>query len=76
MLSSGLRLGVLGLAAGLVLSIWLTRLIARDLFGVTPTDPLTLTAASAVLLGVVLVATYLPAHRATRIDPLQALRTE
>jgi predicted permease len=76
MLSSGLRVGVLGLAAGLVLSIWLTRLIARDLFGVTPTDPLTLTAASAILLAVVLLATFLPARRATRIDPLLALRTE
>ena len=76
MLSTGLRLGVLGLGAGLLLSVWLTRLIARDLFGVTPTDPVTLAAASAVLLGVVLLATFLPARRATRIDPLQALRTE
>ena len=76
MLSSGLQLGLVGLGAGLLLSAWLTRLIARDLFNVTPTDPVTLVGASAVLLGVVLIATLVPAHRATRIDPLEALRTE
>jgi putative ABC transport system permease protein len=75
-LGSGLRLGGIGVAAGLLLSFWLTRLIARDLFAVKPTDGLTLACASAVLLGAVLLATFVPARRATRIDPIAALRNE
>jgi predicted permease len=75
-LGCGLRLGVIGVGAGLVLSLWLTRLVARDLFGVTPTDPVTIAGASAVLLSVVLLATFIPSRRATRIDPLAAIRTE
>ncbi len=73
---SGVRLGVIGLAAGLLLSAWLTRAIASDLFGVTASDPLTLVASCAVLLNVVLLATVVPARRATRIDPMVALRGE
>jgi predicted permease len=75
-LASGLRLGAAGVGAGLLLSLWLTRLVARDLFGVAPTDPVTIAGASAVLLGVVLLATFIPSRRATRIDPLAAIRCE
>ncbi|HJR58713.1 MAG TPA: ABC transporter permease [Vicinamibacterales bacterium] len=73
---SGVRLAVIGLVAGLVLSTWLTRAIASDLFGISPSDPLTLAASCAVLLAVVLLATVVPARRATRIDPMVALRGE
>jgi predicted permease len=76
MLGTGVRLTAMGIVAGLVLSYWLTQKIAGDLFGVRPTDPVALAGACALLLGVALLATLLPARRATRIDPIAALRTE
>ena len=54
----------------------LTRMLASLLFGVGPTNPLTYIAVSAVMLSVAALACYLPAVRATRIDPLRALRSE
>ncbi len=71
-----LRWVVAGLVAGLTATMWLTRLIGNLLFGVKPTDPLTIGAACIVLLVVALAASYIPARRATRIDPLAALRWE
>ena len=71
---SGVRLAAIGLAVGLVLSVWLTRAISADLFGVSNSDPFTLAASCAILLAVVLVAALVPARRATRIDPMLALR--
>jgi predicted permease len=76
MLGAGVRLTAVGIGAGLVLSYWLTKGIANDLFGIQTTDPLTLVSASALLLGVAVAATILPARRATRIDPVVALRAE
>jgi cell division protein FtsX len=75
-LGSGMRLAAAGLAGGLLLSFWLTRKISSDLFGVTATDPVTLAGACGVLLLVAVIATLLPARRATRIDPILALRSE
>jgi ABC-type antimicrobial peptide transport system permease subunit len=75
-LGSGLRLAIAGLAVGLLLAGWLTRKIAADLYGITTTDPLTLAGASAVLVAVTALATLVPARRATRIDPMLALRGE
>jgi predicted permease len=75
-LASGLRFAVLGVAAGVLLSLWLARAVASDLFGITPTDPMTLAGAGGLLLLTVLLATFVPAWRATRIDPIAALRTE
>jgi ABC-type antimicrobial peptide transport system permease subunit len=63
---------VLGLAG----SFALTRLIATMLFGVAPTDPLTFSAVSVILLGIGVLASWLPARRATRIDPIGALRSD
>ena len=61
---------VLGLAG----SFALTRLLANDLFGVTPTDPLTFSGVSALLIAVALLATVIPTRRATRVEPATALR--
>ena len=74
--TSGVRLGLLGLATGVLLALWLTRRIAADLFGVSTTDPITLAVSCALLLAVVVAAALIPARRASRIDPMLALRGE
>jgi putative ABC transport system permease protein len=75
-LRPGIALAASGVAIGLVASLALTRLIASLLFGVTPVDPLTIGAVSAVLLGVAVAACAVPARRASRVDPLVAMRSE
>jgi putative ABC transport system permease protein len=72
----GARLVVLGLAIGLVVSLALSRVIASQLWGVSPYDLATLASVAAVLLVTGLVACWVPARRATRVDPLVALRYE
>ena len=66
----------LGLSAGLAGSLALTRLVRSLLYGVEPSDPLTLLGGAAVLTGTVLLAAYLPARRAARVEPMRALRQE
>jgi putative ABC transport system permease protein len=75
-LGGGMAWVALGLAAGAIGSFGTTRLLASVLFGVGPSDPITLTATLTILAGVGVLACYLPARRAARIDPLVALRTE
>jgi len=70
------RLASVGLAFGLAGSLAATRLMATLLFGVKPADALTFAAVAAILLAVTLAACYLPARRATRVDPIIALRYE
>ena len=75
-LGEGLRLAVLGAAIGLAGSFFATRLLAGMLFGVAPSDPLTFASVALVLVAVAMMACYIPAWRATRVDPLVALRHE
>ncbi len=72
----GLVLVLLGVAIGIPAAVGLTRVIASQLFGITPTDPATFAAASVVFVGIALLACSIPAHRATKVDPLVALRAE
>ena len=72
----GMRLVVIGLAVGLLGAVALTRFVRTMLFGVSPADPLTFGAISAALAAVAFLACYIPARRATRVDPLVALRDE
>jgi len=65
-----------GLAAGVAASAGLTRLLSGLLYGVRPLDPVVLGSVSALLAGVALFASYLPARRAAKIDPMAALRCE
>ena len=75
-LKQGMILALYGTALGLVLAFSLTRVMKKLLFGVSTTDPLTLTVVSLTLVSAALFACYLPARRATKVDPLVALRHE
>lgn len=72
----GLAEAAAGLLCGLAAAFTLTRLMESVLFGVNLTDPATYLAASAALVAAAALASYLPAHRATRIHPVEALRIE
>jgi ABC-type antimicrobial peptide transport system permease subunit len=72
----GMRLTAMGICAGVVAALALTRLMGQLLFDVSPTDPVTLSAVVLVLALMALIACYVPAVRAMRIDPMRALRTE
>ncbi len=75
-LRHGLWLTAIGTALGIGIALVLTRVMSAFLFGVGPIDPITYLTVSAVLAGMTLVATYLPAQRASRVDPVVALRAE
>ncbi len=75
-LGQSLRIVLAGLAVGLVAAAALTRLLAKFLFGVTATDPGTFLAVSALLVAVAFLAGYFPARRASKVDPLIALRVD
>lgn len=72
----GLKLVLIGVGIGLVASLLMTRAMSSLLFGISPTDPATLTVISVVLTAVAVLASYLPARRATKVDPLVAFRFE
>jgi putative ABC transport system permease protein len=75
-IGEGLKLSLLGVAIGLAGALVLTRFLKSLLFGVTATDPLSFAGMSLLIVGAALVASYLPARRATRMDPVNALRYE
>jgi putative ABC transport system permease protein len=75
-IAQGMRVVAVGVAVGLAGSLVASRLMTRLVYGVSVTDPLTYTGVAALLAVVALVASYIPARRATRIDPLVAMRTD
>jgi ABC-type antimicrobial peptide transport system permease subunit len=75
-MKSGLLLTIVGVASGLAAALLLTRFLRSLLFGIEPTDTLTYITVSGLLIFIALLATYLPARRATKVDPLEALRYE
>ncbi len=75
-MKQGAGMIAIGVAIGLLLAVFLTRLMASLLFAVPPTDPATFASVTAVLFGVALAACYIPARRATKVDPIQTLRYE
>jgi ABC-type antimicrobial peptide transport system permease subunit len=75
-LRQGMTFAVAGIILGVVSSLALARLLAGFLFGVTPRDPTVFAIVTALLVGVAFIAVWVPARRATRLDPLTALRQE
>jgi len=75
-LNQGLRLTLIGVGAGLLVSFALTRVMQQLLFGVSATDPLTFVGVALLLTLTALLACWIPSRRATRVDPLVALRRE
>jgi ABC-type antimicrobial peptide transport system permease subunit len=75
-LKQGMILAMVGVAVGVLGAFALTQSLKSLLFGVTPTDPTTFGVVAAVLAAAALAACYIPARRAAKVDPLQALRAE
>ena len=75
-LGEGVRLVSIGIVIGLVISLAAAKLVSSLLYGITPRDPMVYASAAAVLLVAAVVATWFPACRASRVDPLVALRSE
>lgn len=75
-MKQGASMVLIGVVTGLIIALGLTRLMASLLFGVTPTDATTFASVSVILAAVALAACYLPARKATRVDPMQTLRYE
>jgi ABC-type antimicrobial peptide transport system permease subunit len=72
----GFKLALIGVAIGIAGALVLTRFLASLLYGLEPTDPLTFIAVSLILIAVALLACYIPARRASKVDPMVALRYE
>ncbi len=76
MLKQGGWLVMIGVLGGVLAAFFITRLVSNLLYGITPTDPVTFAGVSGLLAAVAMAASYFPAHRATKVDPLVALHAE
>ncbi len=76
MLTESLRLTLMGIVTGVAASLAVTRFLSSLLYGVTPTDPVTFTTVCAIMLGIAVMASYVPAWRAANLDPIKSLRVE
>ena len=76
MLRQGLRLAVTGAAVGFIGALLVSHMMAGLLYGIRPSDPLTFAGVTALFVAVALFACYMPARRATQVDPVVALRHE
>ena len=74
--NQGIALAVVGIFLGLIISLVLTRVLASQLYGISSTDPVTFAAISVLLMFVAVAACYFPALRATKVDPMTAVRYE
>jgi ABC-type antimicrobial peptide transport system permease subunit len=75
-IGQGMRLAGMGAACGLAVALLVSRMLRSQLFQMSPFDPLTFVATALVLIAAALAASYIPAYRATRVDPIDALRYE
>ena len=75
-MKDGAQMTLAGIVLGVAGALGLTRLMGSMLFGVKPTDPLTFTVVAGLLIAVAMLACYVPAHRAMKVDPTEALRHE
>ncbi|MGB6834904.1 MAG: FtsX-like permease family protein, partial [Candidatus Acidiferrum sp.] len=75
-MKEGVKFSLLGVGLGLVSALGITRLLASELYGVSPADPITFLAAAILMTAVTLLACYIPTRRAMRVDPLTALRQD
>ena len=75
-LFQGARLALVGIVSGIVIALWATRLMSSVLYGVQATNALTFIGVSVLLIAIALIACYVPARRATGVDPMIALRYE
>jgi ABC-type antimicrobial peptide transport system permease subunit len=75
-LKDGIKMAATGVALGVLAALGFTRLLTGMIYGVSPADPMTFTVIATLLILVALLACYLPARRATKVDPLVALRSE
>ena len=75
-LGGGFALAITGVGIGLAAAVVLTRLMAAQLYGVSPRDPVTFAAVALVLIAIAMLACYIPARRPMRVDPMESLRYE
>jgi ABC-type antimicrobial peptide transport system permease subunit len=75
-LREGLRVSAIGIGIGLLAALALSRVMAGYVYGISSTDPLTFAVACLLLISVALLASYIPARRAAKVDPIVALRSE